>query len=65
MTKQERLKLIREIVGKPVPGLIPVSEREVETIAVEEFHLTRKTYVEDENVIDLSVTSFRFNRNEY
>lgn len=57
MTKEERLKLIREIVGKPVPGLIPVGEREVQDVAVEEFHLTREIETEDENVVDMSVRS--------
>ena len=57
MTKEVRLKLIREIVGKPVPGLIPVGERELQDIAIEEFRLAKEIKTEDENVVDMRIGS--------
>lgn len=58
MDTEKRLALIRKIMGKPVPGLIQVSQREVEDIAKEEFNFQPKNIqTEDENVVDMGVTS--------
>lgn len=68
MTKSERLELIKSIyynIGhKSAPGLMGVSDSEVEQTAKEEFFPMKKIDVEDENVVDLSVTSFKFSSHE-
>jgi len=58
MNQKHRLELIKIIIGKPVPGLMQVSQREVNEIAKAEFNFQPKnTVAEDENSIDMGIIS--------